>query len=307
MKLAITGAGGFLGREIVARALLDPDITEIRASDLDLSALPADPRIEQIPGDLREAALRDRLLAGADAVIHLAAILGGAAENDPVQARAFNVDLTLTMADQVRARPQTRFVFASSIAALGSDLPDPVSDATPCRPVMVYGAHKAMVELALSHYARRGWLDAVSLRPSGIVARKGVDASLKSAFLSRVFWAVAEGQDITLPVAESSRSWFASVRNVATNFLHGALADPGPSRTMTLPALSLTMRELVDALRRYFPDSPAQVRFRPTSEAVALFGRFPMLETEAADAAGFLRDGGVDALVAAAFPEGRTP
>lgn len=109
-----------------------------------------------------------------------------------------------------------------------------------------------------------------------------------------------------LPVAEDSRTWMASVQNVAANFLHGALADPGPRRAMTLPCLSLAMGELVAALRRRFPDSPSRITFAPEPQAVGLFGSFPGLTTEAADAAGFSRDKDSDALVASAMREGET-
>ncbi|MFT6606224.1 MAG: nucleoside-diphosphate-sugar epimerase [Halocynthiibacter sp.] len=303
MKLVITGAGGFLGQEIIRQAHALPQVQSMRL--VDITPPPAGEGIEIVTGDLCDPAVRAQALADADAVIHLAAMLGGAAESDPTGARAINVDMTLDMADWLRInRPNARFVFASSVTVLGAPLPDPVTDAAPLAPVMVYGAHKAMVEVALSNYARRGWLDAVSLRPAGIVARDGADAALKSAFMSRVFWCVKRGEDITLPVAEDSRTWIASVSNVAANFLHGAFAPLGGERALTLPTLPVTMGELVAALRRVFPNSPAQITFSPDAEAVALFGSFPAVQTTAAEQAGFLRDTNIDALVRAAITQG---
>ncbi|MEZ5752755.1 MAG: hypothetical protein R3D60_12590 [Paracoccaceae bacterium] len=168
----------------------------------------------------------------------------------------------------------------------------------PPRPHMVYGLHKLMVEEAVTHATRRGWVDGISLRPSGIVARDGMDAALKSAFLSRLYWGVARGEDVTLPVGPDDRSWFASVRVVAAAFLQAATApELPPQRALTLPALDLSFADVIAALRRRFPNSPSRITHAPDPDLVALFGRFPALSTKAADAAGFPRDADADALV----------
>lgn len=302
MRLALTGAGGFVGQRVARLAAADPRVTSLVLNDL--GPLPKGGGTTLVQGSITDPAVRERLCDGVDAVIHLAAILGGAAESDPFMARRVNVDATLDLFEDLRARnAATRVVFASTIAVFGKPMPDPVSDATPTAPEMVYGAHKLMIEVALSHYTRRGWLDGISLRPSGVMARDGADAGLKSAFMSRLFWCVARGEDITLPVDEDSRTWLTSIETVAANFLHAALLpDLGPSRALTLPALSLTFGELVAALRRRFPASPSRVTFAPDPALVALFGTYPRLETAGADALGFHRDTDADALVRAAMP-----
>ena len=168
---------------------------------------------------------------------------------------------------------------------------------------MVYGAQKLMMEVALSNFAVRGWLDGVSLRPSGVMARDGADAALKTAFMSRLFWCVKRGEDIALPVASESRTWLTSIETVARNFIHAAmLPEIGPDRAFTLPALSLTFGELVAALKRRFPNSSSRIAFAPEPEIVALFGSYPRLETAAADRLGFLRDENADVLVERALP-----
>jgi D-erythronate 2-dehydrogenase len=177
-------------------------------------------------------------------------------------------------------------------------MPDPVTDATPLGPTMVYGAQKLMMEVALSNFAARGWLDGVSLRPSGVMARDGSDAALRTAFMSRLFWCVKRGEDIVLPVAPGSRTWMSSIESVAGGFVHAALLpEIGPDRAFTLPALSLTVGELVAALKRRFPQSPSKIAFAPDPEIVALFGSYPRLETPIADRLGFPRDADPDALV----------
>jgi len=301
LKIAVIGAGGFVGARVVSLLAGMAAVDEIRA--MDRVAMTDGPKVRLFRGDFSDASFRDPALEDVDAVICLASILGGAAEADYALARRINVDATLDLIDHLKATsPGLRFVFASTIAAYGKPLPDPVTDATPLAPSMVYGAQKVMIEVALSNCATRGWLDAVSLRPSGVMARDGADAALKSAFMSRLFYCVQRGEDIVLPVAEDSRTWLASVENVAQNFIHAAmLPELGLSRAFTLPALALRYGELVEALRRRFPESSSTITFDPDPETVALFGAAPQLITQTADGLGFTRDVDADALVAAAF------
>lgn len=303
MKISVIGAGGFVGAHVAAKLARDGDVEALTLLDQAPFAAPEGPNITAMTGDLSDADTRARATDGADAVIHLAAILGGAAEANYGLARAVNLDASLSLAEELAERnAETRLVFASTIAVFAKPMPDPVTDTTPTGPTMVYGAQKLMMEVALSNFAAKGWLDALSLRPSGVMARDGADAGLKTAFMSRLFWCVKRGEDITLPVSEDSRTWMTSVDNVAENFIHGAkLADAGTNRAFTLPALSLTFGELLAALRRAFPDSPSQVRFDPDADIVSLFGSYPMLETQTADRLGFTRDETADALVARAM------
>ena len=303
MKAVIVGAGGFVGSRLA-------DIMRKEVEGLDELVLidqvppqpPEDPRVIAISGDFADPALMERAFAGADSVILLAAILGGAAEANYALARKVNVDATLTLFEHLRDRnPKTRVVFASTIAVYAKPMPDIVDDATPTGPSMVYGAQKLMMEVALNNFSARGWLDGLSLRPSGVMARDGADARLRTAFMSRVFYAVMRGEDIVLPVHPHASTWLSSVETVARNFAHGALLPAGQlgkERAFTLPALCLTFEELVAALHRRFPESRARVTYEPDADIVALFGSYPPLRTAGADALGFLRDRDADDLVA---------
>jgi D-erythronate 2-dehydrogenase len=277
-----------------------PQIAELTLLDRLPVSVPVRNGVVAVQGDFADSAQRAQVLAGADAVILLAAILGGAAEADPALARRINVDATLDLFDHLKTHnPVARVVFASTIAVYGKPMPDPVVDATPLGPSMLYGAQKLMMEVALTHMSQRGWLDGVSLRPSGVMARDGADAALKSAFMSRLFWAVKRGEDIALPVAAGSRTWLTSIDTVAQNFVHAVLLPQiGANRAFTLPALSLTFGDLVSALHRAFPGSRARVTFAPDPATVSLFGSYPDLITETADRLGFYRDADADALVA---------
>jgi D-erythronate 2-dehydrogenase len=299
MKVLVIGAGGFVGSRIARILSLGAHADAVTLLDRTPFVAPEGARVSTQVGDFADPAVCDSVLSGADAVILLAAILGGQAEADYALARRVNVDATLSFFERLRDRaPKTRLVFASTIAVYSKPLPDPVSDATPLGPSMVYGAQKLMMEIALSNFAARGWLDGVSLRPSGVMARDGADTALRTAFMSRLFWCVKRGEDITLPVAPESRTWMCSVEMVARNFIHAALlSEIGQTRAFTLPALSLTFGELVAALKRCFPASPSKVSFAPDPELVSLFGDYPALETATADRLGFQRDADADALV----------
>ena len=303
MKVAVIGAGGFVGSRVAGILAGDPAI-ELSLLDRLAFPHPESPRVKAVVGDFADPTVREKALDGANKVILLAAILGGAAEADYALARRVNVDATLGLFEFLRERaPGTRLVFASTIAVYSEPLPDPVTDATALGPTMVYGAQKLMMEVALSNFAVRGWLDGVSLRPSGVMARDGADAALKTAFMSRLFWCVKRGENIVLPIAPESRTWLTSIETVARNFIHAAmLPEIGPDRAFTLPALSLTFAELVAALKRRFPNSSSRIAFAPEPEIVALFGSYPHLETATADRLGFLRDETADVLVERALP-----
>jgi nucleoside-diphosphate-sugar epimerase len=219
-----------------------------------------DPRIDAIEGDIDDASLQDAILASADVVIHLAAVLGGAAEADPAASRRINLDATL---DLIQRAKGCRFVLASSISVYGKP-PPVIDDDTPCMPALVYAMHKRMVEIALETAIRRGDIDRVALRIAGVVARPDLTHGLKSAFLSNLFHAMRQGRDFTMPVAPEGRSLIASVRAVATALLHAATTDgvPGNGRSLLLPALSARFSDLEVALRQHFPGAPP-VTYRP--------------------------------------------
>jgi naringenin degradation protein FdeJ len=307
MKVAIIGAGGYIGRGLTEKFLNTGGLKSLSLLDTAEFKALDDPRIVQFIGDIGDADIRARVLEGADKIVVLAAILGGAAEANYQLARTVNVDAMLDLFEHVRDHlPKSRLVFASTIAVFATPLPKVVTDRTPLGPSMVYGAQKLMMEIALSNFQRRGWVDGISLRPSGVMARDGADARLKSAFMSRMFYAVKRGEDIELPVAADSTTWLTSIDSIADNFLHACMLDSaaiGAERAITLPALRLSFSELTAALFRKFPDSKAHVTYRPDPdpEIVALFGSYPELKTEIADQLGFTRDCDADALVTHAF------
>ena len=302
MKVLVTGAAGFVGRQLVGQ-LLDSGAAVI-AIDSVSGGIPAG--AEVIAGDLADPALRAAALAvRPDAVIHLATVPGGAAEVDPVASRRINIDATYDLLLEVGAmgnRP--RFIFASSIAVYGDLMPDHVDDATPLVPKLIYGGHKAMMEQAVAMFTQRGLIEGVSVRLPGILARPAGDITMKSAFMSNLFHALKAGQGFVCPVSAGATMWVQSVTCCAANFVRGLLLDTAllpPTRAVLLPALRVTMSDLVGEIASQCGVSAYLVSYEPDDALEQAFGRQPPLSTPAAERASFVHDGTLGILVARAL------
>lgn len=291
MRIILTGAGGFVGSALRA-SLASHDIVGID------SALHGAPGIE---GDLCDrATLQAAFAGGCDAVVHLATVPGGGAEADPALAKRVNVDATMALVDiAAQAGNRPRFLFASSIAVFGDSLPAIVEDRTPVAPSMLYGAHKAMMETWLETQSRRGAVSGLALRLSGLVARPRGPSGMKSAFMSDVFHALYAGKAITLPVSPEATMWLTSVSRMATNLAYALQIEA--TGTVTLPALRISMRDLVEEIARASRTKSSKASYAPDPALEAGFGRMPQLATPAADALGFTHDGTIGALVASAL------
>lgn len=303
MKIVVTGGGGFVGRHIV-RKLLDRG-DSVTAMDVVPDGIPEGARV--VAGDIRDSSLQAEVLSeGCDGLIHLATVPGGAAEADPAASRSVNIDAMydlLVRAAQVSDRP--RVVYASSIAVLGSALPEAgVDDMTAISPGLVYGGHKAMMEISVAMMSNRGEIDGVSIRLPGILARPKGPSGMKSAFMSDIFHALREGERFTCPTSSNATIWAMSVDECARNFLHALGCDTAllpPTRAVTLPAQHARMGEIADEIAKQCGTHADLVQWRPDPELEAAFGAYPPLKTAAAERAGFADDGTVAKLVQSAL------
>ena len=298
MRVLVTGAGGFVGRQIAARLLARGD--NVVGMDTQAGGIPAGAEI--VAGDLGDAAIRAAALAGGcDAVIHLATVPGGAAEADPAASRRINIDAMYDLLLEAGAaghRP--RFVYASSIAVFGDPLPAHVNDTTPLAPKLVYGGHKAMMEHAVAMFTARGLIDGVTLRLPGILARPKGPSGMKSAFMSNLFHALRAGEAFTCPVSPQGTIWAQSVSQCAENFLHALAVDTAllpVGRAVTLPAQRIAMGDLAAEVAAQTGADLALVSYAPDAALEAAFAANPPLATPAADHAGFAHDGDVATLV----------
>ncbi|MBU0557421.1 MAG: NAD-dependent epimerase/dehydratase family protein [Alphaproteobacteria bacterium] len=303
MRIIVTGAGGFLGRAVVP-LLRDHEIV---ATD---RVLPAD--VEGVVGDIADPAfVRDLLGQGCDAVIHLASMPGAAVAADPAQGWAVNLDgLRMLAGEAAKAGKRPRFVYASSIAVLDDLHPEtPVDDDTPLLPGSHYGALKMMGEAWLALLHRQNAVSAVSLRLPGLVARPSGGSGFGSAFLSEIFWAIAQGRPLEMPVSPGGTSWLMSVSAAAANIVHALTVNDDalpPSRAVTLPALRVSMTELADAIARHCGQEP-QLTYAPVPQIERSFASYPDLRAAAAEVAGFRPDASLADLVATALRQGIAP
>jgi len=295
MLTVVTGAAGFVGQAVVShmRDQGYPGVVRL----LDRAPIAPSGPFERHVVDLLARDSWEPLLDGANRVLHLAALPGGASEADPRRSRALNLDATLDMLEGA-SRQRARLVCASSIAVFGVPLPEQVDDATPPLPSMTYGTHKRMAELALADGVRRGDLNAIALRLPGIVARPGSSAGFRSAFLNDLFWSMQSGKRLALPVSPGATSWLMSARRCAANLVHAleiGVAEP----VVTLPALHVRIEALVAAVARRVGGDAHLIDYAPDAALEAQFGAYPPLITPAAERLGFRHDGDMDSLVTA--------
>lgn len=293
----VTGAGGFVGQALVRALSGAMRITATDRAGLDFAELPDVAALTCELGD--PELIRAVTDTPFDAIVHLATVPGGAAEADPALAAHVNVASSMVLIDAAAAlgkRP--RFIFASSIAVFGDPLPAHVDDTTPVKPMLRYGAHKAMVEEWIATMTRRGAIRGLSLRLPGIVARPTGPSGMKSAFLSNLFHALKAGDPVILPVSDRATCWLLSRHALVDQIGHTLGLDEYPvNARLNLPALRVVMSDLVAEIARQTGRSPSLVTYAPDPVIEAAFGSQPPLSTQRADALGLRHDGSLAALV----------
>lgn len=306
----MTGAAGFVGgrlaRELVSRGQLGGQpLAELVLVDRAFHAPAGNPRVRQVAGDLRDPAVRAAVFGQrVDGLFHLAATLTAEAERDFDGGQAMNLGGLLELLEDCRRQggAPLRLVFASSMAAFGPPFPAVVPDEFPQRPQTSYGVQKAVAELLLDDYTRRGFLDGRALRLPVVLIRPRGAAPALSEFISAVVREPLAGARVTCPFRADTAMPVASVGAVARGLIavyeapHAAL---GAVRTLNLPALTVTFEDMLAALeRRAGPGVRGLVDWLPDERLQGLIGAMPQGFTSArALAAGIRPEPAFDAVL----------
>jgi nucleoside-diphosphate-sugar epimerase len=228
-----------------------------------------------IVSDLSAPGEAEKLVAARpDLIFHLAAIVSGEAEADFEKGYRINLDGTRRLFEAVRKVGngyKPRLVFTSSIAVFGSPFPPAIGDEFLNAPLTSYGTQKAIGELLLSDYSRRGFFDGIGIRLPTICVRPGKPNKAASGFFSGIIREPLDGEEALLPVAESVRHWFASPRAAVGFLLHAAALDSRPlgaRRNLNMPGVSATVGEQIAALRRIAGERAAALIRRAPDETI---------------------------------------
>jgi D-erythronate 2-dehydrogenase len=256
MHVMILGGAGMLGQKLAKALVADPP-ARLTLVDVVLPAAVEAPglTVDALALNMADPGVATRLVAmRPDVIFHLAAVVSGQAEQEFELGYAVNFDATRALFEAIRVAEDyhPRVVFASSLAVFGAPFPARVPDSFRPSPRTSYGTQKAMAELLLNDYSRRGIFDGIALRFPTICIRPGKPNRAASGFFSNILREPLAGLPAILPVPDTVRHWFASPRAAVGFLRHAASMDLAPLeawRVVSLPGLSATVAEEIEALR----------------------------------------------------------
>jgi nucleoside-diphosphate-sugar epimerase len=315
MHILITGAAGMIGRKLTASLVRDSTLNGCAIDRMTLTDLVAPEKPTGAPFAVATEA-SDLSAAGAaalavadrpDVIFHLAAIVSGEAEADFEKGYRVNFAGTRELLEAIRRagdgyRP--KLVFASSIAVFGAPFPDAIGDEFFLTPLTSYGTQKAIGELLLADYTRRGFLDGIGVRLPTIVVRPGKPNKAASGFFSSIIREPLNGQDAVLPVSDDVRHWFASPRAAVGFLVHAAELTRerlGARVNLTMPGLCCTVGEEIAALARVAgPNVTKRIRREPNETVAKIVAGWPQnFDARRAMALGFRAETSFDDIIRA--------
>jgi D-erythronate 2-dehydrogenase len=313
MRILIVGGAGMLGRKLLERlaregTLGDERIEHVALVDVVEPRRPASAGfdVDTVVADLAEHEVADELVSNRpDIIFHLAAVLSGEAEADFEKGYRVNLDATRLLLDAVRTADRAyrpRVVFASTIAVFGAPFPEAIGDDYCLAPLTSYGTQKAIAELLLCDYTRRGFLDGVGIRLPTICVRPGAPNRAASGFFSSIIREPLNGEEAVLPVPEHIRHWHASPRAAIGFLVHAATIDGdelGHRRCLTMPGVSVTVAEQIAALERVAgAEAVRLIRREPDETVLRIVSGWPeRFDARRAIALGFTADASFDDIV----------
>src|SRR5437764_642680 len=290
MHILIFGAAGMVGRKLTERLAKDGALggRKIERATLHDVVEPQAPAnapfaVRTVASDFALPGEAEKLVAERpDVIFHLSAIFSGEAELDFDKGYRINLDGTRMLLDAVRlvgGGYKPRVVFTSSIAVFGAPFPEAIGDEFFHTPLLSYGTQKAIGELLLADYSRRGFLEGIGIRLPTICIRPGLPNKAASGFFSNILREPLAGKEAVLPVSEDVRHWHATPRSAVGFLLHAATIDSGavgPRRNLTMPGLSATVGEQIAALKRVAGDKvAARIKREPDPFIMGIVAGWP--------------------------------
>jgi D-erythronate 2-dehydrogenase len=290
LHILVLGAAGMVGRKLVDRLVTDGRLGKDAITKMTLHDVVAAKKPEKVgfpvevsAGDFAVPGVAEKLLANRpDVIFHLAAIVSGEAELDFDKGYRINLDGTRMLFDAIRLTGSSykpRVVFTSSIAVFGAPFPEAIGDEFFTTPLLSYGTQKAIGELMLADYSRRGFMEGVGIRLPTICIRPGLPNKAASGFFSGILREPLSGKEAILPVSEDVRHWHASPRSAVGFLIHAATMDTaaiGPRRNLTMPGLSATVGEQIAALKRVAGEKvAARIRREPDAFIAGIVAGWP--------------------------------
>jgi D-erythronate 2-dehydrogenase len=287
MKVLIIGAAGMIGRKLTQRLARDGRLAGQAVAHAHLVDIVAPEPLANAPFaaaldafDIAAPYVAPRLVAPRpDVIFLLASVVSGEAEADFDKGYAINLGGTQSLFEAIRREHalsggayRPRLVFTSSIAVFGAPFPDKIGDEFLAAPLTSYGTQKAICELLLADYSRRGFFDGIGLRLPTICVRPGAPNKAASGFFSSIIREPLAGKEAILPVGDEVRHCHASPRSAVEFLLRAAevdLALVGPRRSVSMPGVSVTVGEQIQALREIAGDKAASLIRRQRDETIA--------------------------------------
>lgn len=290
MHILVTGAAGMIGRKLIERlvrdgALNDRPIKRLTLVDIVAPDVPKNfaGQAEARTADLPSLGVAEDLIAlRPDTIFHLASIVSGEAETDFGKGYRVNLDGMLFLLEAIRRAGDgyhPKFVFSSSMAVYGAPFPDSIPDDFHLTPLTSYGTQKAICELLLADYTRRGFLDGIGIRLPSICVRPGKPNKAASGFFSGIIREPLAGQEAVLPVPETVLHTHATPRSAVGFLIHaeGLSRDQlGPRVNVTMPGVCCTVGEQIAALRRVAGERvAARIRHQPDETIMRIVDGWP--------------------------------
>lgn len=273
MKVLIIGGGGLIGQKL-GRALAAKGSLRGREISTLILADIVDPPVFDAPFplltctcDISDAGAVNALIdEDIDVVYLLAAIVSGQAEEDFEIGMNINLMGTYHVLERCRAlASKPVVVFTSSMAVYGGEVPDPITDHSLLNPQTSYGAQKAIGELLLNDYSRKGFLDGRGFRLPTIAVRPGKPNRAASGFMSSIIREPLNGKEAICPVDRDFLHYYLSPRRCIENLIIGTELDEeafGENRCMQMPGHMWSIGQMIDAMTAVAGPEPAKlIRF----------------------------------------------